>query len=496
MRHHKASFVALGIACLALLISLTTAWARGVGPLSQLDLLIDVRHELVSGYVTEPDQQAMVEAAVRGMIDSIDDPYTVYLGPDELESFENHVRGTFSGIGAEVDVQQNRLRIVTPLEDSPAWRAGVLPGDIVLDIEGESTLGMNVTQAVQLLTGEAGTNVTIRVRHLSGEEQVITITREVIKVKTIRGIDRNDDGSFNHWLDPEKKIAYIRMTQFGTRTTEELRETLDELTAQGMQGLILDLRFNPGGLLEAAVEVSDMFLPGDQKIVSIKGRRVAEQVHSSTDSQDDIDVPLVILINNVSASASEVTAGALKENNRAELIGSRTFGKGSVQQVKMLEGGAGAIKMTNAYYYLPSGRKVHRLPDAETWGVDPTDGQYVSMTVEEVRAMLKARRDLVTHPEDLKDKAISPERIEQDYHDLQLAAGLRAMYSRLDQGQYAQVGEDNTAELERLVLKARLEQQKSDLAEAIKQIDERLLAIDRGEDVSEIDSEAAETVEP
>ena len=498
MRQRTLGIVGLGIASVALLVSIT-GFARNTGALDQLDLLIDVRHALVSGYVEPPDQEAMIDAAVRGMIDAVDDPYTVYLTQDELEAFENHVRGSFSGIGAEIDIHNNRLRIVSPLEDSPAWRAGVLPGDVVTEIEGESTLGIKITEAVQKLTGEAGTDVTITVRHESGEEETLTITRDVIDVKTVRGLRRNPGNGFDYWLDPQRKIAYIRLAQFGTRTAEEFRDMLRSLEDRGMNGLVLDLRFNPGGLLEAAVAVSDSMLDGGQRIVSIKGRTVSEQVHSSTDSKTITDVPVVVLANEASASASEITAGALVENGRAQLVGTRTFGKGSVQQVRLLDSGAGALKMTNAYYYLPSGRKVHRVTGAEVWGVDPSAGQYVPMTSDETRAMLEARRNsplLRVGGGDDADAAtpLTPEVIEADLLDTQLAAGLRAMLGRLDTGDWPTVGEGSADAIVARTERRRLEERKQRLLEALDAVEQDLQATNRPAAKGAIDTDDADAV--
>lgn len=471
MRLRRFNILALALASLALLVSFTGGFARNAGVLDHLELLIDVRHAIVTGFVEEPDPQALIDAAVRGMIDAVDDPYTVYLEREELEAFQNHVRGSFSGIGAEIDIHEQRLRIVSPLEDSPAWEAGVLPGDIVVEIEGEPTRGIKITEAVQKLTGEAGTDVTITVLRESGERKTLTITREVINVKTVRGLRRSPDNEFHYWLDPEKRVAYLRLTQFGTQTIGEVREVLMSLEDRGVRGLVLDLRFNPGGLLEAAVGVSDMFLDGGQRIVSIEGRAVAEQVHSSTREATVTDVPVVVLANKSSASASEITAGALQENDRAIVVGTRTFGKGSVQQIRLLESG-GALKMTNAYYYLPSGRKVHRVSGAETWGVDPSPGQYVAMDSETTQAMFEARQDasLLRIAEGEMPRALTPDEIAEQLSDPQLAAGYRAILGYLDDGDWPRVGKDRDAAglAQRRV---QLEQRRQRLLEAVSEIE-------------------------
>lgn len=421
----------------------------GQSVFDQIDLLVDVRHEIVRGYVEDPDEKKMVETAVRAMVASLGDRYTVFLTKEELEPFDKQVRGTFSGIGAEIDIFDNRLRIVSPLEDSPAWKSGVMASDIVLEIEGESTEGITVTEAVSKLTGPEGTQVTIRVRHDSGDEEEIVITRARISVQTVRGFKRDGDNHWDYMLDPINHVGYIRITQFTGNTTEGVRQALDHLISHGARGLILDMRFNPGGMLDAAVGVSDMFLTADKRIVSIKGRSVSERVHRSTDGGTIAPIPLVVLANEASASASEIVTGALLDNKRGVFIGTRTFGKGSVQQVRMLENGQGALKITNAYYYLPNGRNIHRREDKDVWGVDPDEGFYVSMSFEQMRKMIDIRREspLLRAGGSDESLVVTPQWIEDELADLQLAAALRAVQGKLDTGDWPIVGQSGADEL-------------------------------------------------
>jgi len=480
--------ITIGLAVLVLAVGLLAlapdSIARRVSVFDQLDLLVDVRHEIVQNFVEEPDQEQMVESAVRGMIESLEDPYTVYISPEELEPFDKQVRGTFSGIGAEVTIDEklNRLKIVSPLEDSPAWQSGVMAGDIVLDIEGESTEGMTINEAVAKLTGQEGTDVTIRVRHENGEEQVITITRAQINIQTVKGIRRNAENQWDFMLDEDQQIGYVRLTQFTQKTVEELRDALAQLDEQGAEAMILDLRFDPGGLLDAAVSVSDMFLDGGQRIVSIKGRSTPERVFESTDAGTVTDIPVVVLANENSASASEIVTGALADNDRARFIGTRTFGKGSVQHIRMLEEGRGAIKLTHAHYYLPSGRNIHRRPDAEVWGVDPEDGFYVPMTTEEVREMIKVRREgdvLRSDNGDAGDITMSPEWIRDTLKDPQLAAGLEAMQGYLETGDWPKVGLSGVDELTKLQRREVLRAQRDLLQERLLEIQEELASLNQ-----------------
>lgn len=445
----------------------------------QLDLLVDVRHEIVTQYVEAPDERAMTEAAARAMIESLEDPYTSYLSPSELEPFDKEVRGTFSGIGAEVrfDPDARRARIVSPLEDSPAWRAGIMAGDLVLEIDGHSTLDMPLAEAINRLTGPEGTTVALTVRHESGQENTFTITRARINVPSIKGLYRNAAQQWQYLIDAQRGIGYIRILQFTPSTVGDLRHVLEQLLAHDLRGLIIDLRFDPGGMLEVAVAIADMFLPEGKTIVSVRGRNVPPRVFTSTAEPTIVaPVPLVVLANEASASASEILTGALAENDRALFIGTRTFGKGSVQQVRMLASGQGAIKITNAYYYLPSGRNIHRLPDADRWGVDPPDGFYVAMSPEQVEAMLQVRRegDVLRPQNNGPEHEVTPQWIAEDLQDPQLAAALTALRGKLETGDWPRVGEDGSADLALQARRQQLERQRQRLQQAVDEIDQRL----------------------
>ncbi|MEM6756863.1 MAG: S41 family peptidase, partial [Planctomycetota bacterium] len=348
-----------------------------------------------------------------------------------------------------------------------------------------------------LLTGEAGTDVTIKVRHETGEEEEITITRGLIEVQSVRGFRREADQSFDFMLDDENRIGYVRLTSFSQKTVEDLTEVLAELEAEGMTGLIIDVRFDPGGLLTAAVAISDMFLDEGQRIVSIKGRRTREQAFDATsDTLVDPGVEVVILANEASASASEILAGALSENERALFVGTRTFGKGSVQNVRMLDASAGAIKLTNAYYYLPSGRNIHRRPDKDTWGVDPTAGSYVAMTPDEISAMIDVRRDgdAVRQRKD-SNEPVTPEWIEDELKDPQLSAALSAVLGKLDSGAWPTVGEDGADELAKAGRIAGLERRREALAEALAEVDTRIADLRAGVDIDDEESTDASGID-
>lgn len=455
--------------------------ARKTNVFDQIELLVDIRHEIVNEYVEEPDQTRMTEQAVKGMVEALEDPYTVYLPPSEVSDFEKQVRATFSGIGAEVDQNENRPRIVTPLEGSPAWKAGVLAGDIILEIDGTSTLNMKISDAVKRLTGPEGTQVAIKVRHENGEEKTFNITRARINVQTVKGLRRNADLHWDFMIDPQQKIGYARLSQFSDNTADELKAALDGLVAQGVKGLILDVRFDPGGLLEAAAEISDLFLKSGQRIVSIKGRRVPERViEAKTDNSPLEQIPIVILANEASASAAEILTGALSDNERAVFIGTRTFGKGSVQQVKMLDSGEGALKITNAYYYLPNGRNIHRREKSDVWGVDPKDGFYVPMGTEQIRKMIEKRRDadVLRKGNSATQPTITPEWIESELADPQLAAALRAVSGKLQSNQWPKVGQSNVAALVKINEKQKLIKRRETIETALSEVNKSLARLD------------------
>jgi carboxyl-terminal processing protease len=478
-RTSRVAFAATTVAALLLLVPAIT-WAKKANVFSQIELLVDIRHEIVSEYVEEPDQTKMAENAVKGMVEALNDPYTIYLPPQEVQGFEKQIRGTFFGIGAEVDVHDNRLRIVSPLEGSPAWKAGVMAGDTVLEIDGVTTLGMKINDAIGKLTGPEGTQVKLKVRHESGEEALLTITRAKINVQTVKGLRRAGDLHWDFMLDHTNKIGYVRITQFTETTADDLREAMKQLVGKDVKALILDVRFDPGGLLEAAAEIADLYLKQGQRIVSIKGRRVPERVmEARTDNSPLEEIPLVIIANESSASASEILTGALSDNNRAQFIGTRTFGKGSVQQVKMLEGGEGAIKITNAYYYLPNGRNIHRRETSEVWGVDPQDGFYVPMSNEQVKQMIDKRRSGdVLRANAATQPAVTPEYIETELADLQLAAAVRAAIGKLQTGQWPKVGKGNVGEIVKLAEKQKLVKRKEAIEKALADVNKTLARLD------------------
>ena len=466
--------LALLVVVLALIGNvLAFAYLRPYGILNKLSPLAEAREHIHNRFVGEIDDQELIDAALRGMADALGDENTQYLSAQELSAFNEHVGGQFTGIGAEIDIHENRLRIVAPLDNSPAWNSGVMPGDIVLEIDGTDTLGIDIFEAMRQLKGEAGTQVTIKVRHRTGEVEDITITRDTIQVASVRGFRRNPGNGYDYMIDPQRKIAYVRLTQFGETSLEEVQETLARLKSKGMDALILDLRDNGGGLLDAAAGISDMFLTEGQAIVSTKGKGPATESIASTKDTMLPDLPLVVLINGNSASASEIVAGAMLDNDRALLVGSRTFGKGSVQQLLPLSGGTSAIKLTTAYWYMPSGKMIHRKPGAERWGVDPSPGSVVPVDDEQLRAMLIKRRESeVEDPYAELDGPVTPQWLREVMLDDPLAAALQAAQGKLETGDWPRVGVEAEDALAPLSEREALQRRKQELLELIEELDQ------------------------
>ncbi|TVQ61510.1 MAG: S41 family peptidase [Phycisphaerales bacterium] len=373
-----------------LLVRLPVAAANRASVYTWYEPLIDVERLVTRDFVTDPDREAMLQGAITGLLQSLNDPYTEFIPARDVAEFDKQTRGAFVGIGAEVRMEDGWLKIISPLEDSPAYKAGIMADDRITAVDGESTFGLSIFDCIAKLTGEPNTPVVVTVER-DGETFDVEIIRARIVTQTVRGVHRIDD-RWDFWLAPEEGIAYLRISQFTTSTAADVERVVRELLAGGMRGLILDVRFNPGGMLNSAIEIADLFL-SEGVIVSTQGRAHSPQRFTARSRGTLPDFPIVVLANRQSASASEIVAGALSDNGRAIVLGERTFGKGSVQNVVPLPSGAGQLKITEQHYYLPSGRSLHRSDDDAAWGVDPTPGFYLPMTDEEARKMLTIRRE-------------------------------------------------------------------------------------------------------
>lgn len=309
----------------------------------QLSLFGDIFERVRSSYVDEITDEALVEAAINGMLTSLD-PHSAYLPEDSFQKMRVQTSGKFGGLGIEVTMQNGFVKVVSPIDETPAAEAGLQPEDFILSVDGDSLMGLSLNEAVEKLRGPVGSKITISVQRGSEEPFEVSLVRDEIKIRSVR-----------HSLFED--VGYIRLTTFSEQTSPGLQEAvaaLREEAAGQLKGLVLDLRNNPGGLLTEAIKVSDAFLEGGE-IVSTRGRAEGDINHAYARPGDISDgLPLVVLINSGSASASEIVAGALKDHRRAVVMGTRSFGKGSVQSVLPVPG-HGAIRLTTSRYYTPSG---------------------------------------------------------------------------------------------------------------------------------------------
>jgi carboxyl-terminal processing protease len=334
----------------------------------------------------------LINAAMKGMLSSLD-PHSQFMDPDDFRDMQDDTRSRFNGLGIEVSMKNGLPTVITAMEDTPAARAGILSGDQILRINGISTERMDLQDAINVLRGPAGAKLTLTLLRPSTKEiKEYTLQRAEIKIQSVKGASL---------LDPELtgpyKIGYVRLVQFNEPTADELAKALDELQKQGMQALVLDLRNNPGGLLNSAVDVCAQFLPPNTKVVSTQGRVASQQHDYSTSGakKERPSFPMVVLINEGSASGAEIVAGALKDLHRAVLVGETTFGKGSVQNVMQLPDGS-AVRFTTAKYYTPSKQVIQGN------GVAPNI--RVAMTAEQERSLFALRNTGNMKPED--DKSI------------------------------------------------------------------------------------------
>jgi carboxyl-terminal processing protease len=358
-------------------------------------IMADAVNQVERHYIEPVEPSSLFEGAMVGMMSRLDDPYSEYISPKMLREFNETIDQEFGGAGMQVSLEEKtrQLTVTSPLVGTPAYRAGVRAGDKILRIDDQSTQGLSLPEAVKRMRGKVGDPVTLTVLHEGEEKPVeIKIVREIIHVDSVLGDTRNADGSWNYFLEGPQRIGYLRINTFAKETVEELKRALNWLTAHDMRGLVLDLRVNPGGLLSAATGVCDLLIDSGV-IVTTRGRdqQRIRQVYTATGRGTFLQFPMAVIVNRFSASASEIVAACLQDHHRAVIVGQRTWGKGTVQDLIDLEDAEGALKLTTASYWRPSGKNIHRGKQAgenDEWGVTPDEGYQV---IVEGEALTKLR---------------------------------------------------------------------------------------------------------
>jgi carboxyl-terminal processing protease len=416
----KTSLVLLGATAGAAMTLLATqphiafmgasAKAAAADTYRQLNLFGDVFERVRADYVEKPDDSKLVESAINGMLSGLD-PHSSYMDPKSFRDMQVQTRGEFGGLGIEVTMEDGLVKVVAPIDETPAAKAGVMANDIITHLDDEAVQGLTLNQAVEKMRGPVNTKIKLRIVRKGQDKPIdVTIMRDIIRVRSVRSHSEGDD------------VGYIRITQFNEQTTDGLKKAITDLSTQlgadKIKGYVVDLRNNPGGLLDQAISVSDTFLEKGE-IVSTRGRNAEETQRFNARPGDLTKAkPVIVLINGGSASASEIVAGALQDHKRATLIGTRSFGKGSVQTIIPLGAGNGALRLTTARYFTPSGRSIQAkgiTPEIEVLQDVPDDLKTRNTDTKgeaSLRGHLKAEGDEATGsqsyvpPDEKDDKAL------------------------------------------------------------------------------------------
>jgi len=378
----------------------------------QLELFGNVFERVRKDYVEEVSDQDLIEAAINGMLTSLD-PHSSFLSARNFEDMQEQTKGEFGGLGIEVTMENGFVKVVSPIDDTPAFEAGLQPSDYITSIDGESVLGLTLGEAVEMMRGPVDTDITITVRREGVEPFDVTLTRAVIQIRSVRHRTEGD-------------VGYIRVTSFNEQTQSGLEDGIADIQQElggTLKGFVLDLRNNPGGLLDQAVSVTDTFLDRGE-IVSTRSRDSEETTRKTAKKGDLIEgLPLVVLINDGSASASEIVAGALQDHGRAIVLGTKSFGKGSVQTIMPMQGSS-AIRLTTARYYTPSGRSIQGTGIEPDIIVRPATVERLAQRGQRSEASLRGALENDTVDDGLDEENDSAERTTQDVDDYQLARAI------------------------------------------------------------------------
>lgn len=404
------------------------------------DTIVRVMEQIDRHYIEEVNDRQLFEGALNGIVSQLNDPYSAYEPPQQAAEFRQHLDQKFGGIGIQValDEQTKRLTVMSPMVGTPAFEAGILAGDVILEIDGESTEGLNTEDALHLLRGEPGQAVVLKLLHEGSTNPVdVELRRAIINVPSVLGDSHDADGRWQFVLQSNPRIGYLRITTFGDQTVNELEQALEQLEAQNIEGLILDLRNNAGGFLKTAVSTCDFFISAGQ-IVSTRGRdkRLVVDDYQATGNARYTKWPIAVLVNHMTASASEIVAACLQDHHRAIVAGERTWGKGTVQNVIPLESGKSALKLTVATYWRPSEKNIHRGHDAkeaDDWGVRPDQGFEVKLDEAQVRRLVEERhnRDVLRPQRSDKSSAADGALIADPPFDPQLDRAVEYLKSKL-----------------------------------------------------------------
>ncbi len=396
-RNLFALFVVAGVS----LVCFNEARLQGGRYAKMFGTYAEVMDQIDRKYLEPTDDRRMFEAALTGIVGSLGDEYSAYIPPRDAEALRSELEQKFGGVGVSVlkDDQTGRLTITSPLYNTPAYNAGILPGDVILEIDGQDTAQLSMADATDRMRGPIGESVHLKIER-AGEPAPLemSLVRAEIAVESVVGDAHEADDQWSYFLEGEDRIGYVRVRSFGEKTVEELQAALDWLKEREARALIIDLRDNAGGLLHAATESCDMFLDSGV-IVSTRGRGGVELESFAAKSGVvwDAKLPIVLLVNEYSASAAEIFAACLQDQDRAIVVGERSWGKGSVQEVLPLEGGRSVLKLTTASFWRPSGKNIHRHrpreEDQGEWGVRPDEGYEVKLTEDEFKEMIRHRRE-------------------------------------------------------------------------------------------------------